>query len=153
MLLNNSLQTGGQHLCLMLLCLTSACAGRVVPATYATDQNQPQVVVPMDEFLHLTPLVPVIDSPQVVYPLLDQALARPGTRVELMVYYTGIGALDYSRASVAGFTLRKLFIEQGYDSTRLQYRAAPSRVPLKEKKYPYRRVDFVVSRLDTATNR
>lgn len=88
----------------------------------------------MDEVLHLTPLLPVLDSPQVVKRVLTHALATPGCYVRLVVHYTGAVPLDYQRASVAAFSLRKLLLRQGHDSTRIAYHAEPSKRPLREKK-------------------
>jgi hypothetical protein len=128
-----------------LLILTGACTRRIGPSSFVSHGQQRRAIIRMDEVLHLTPLQPVLDSAQVVAQVLTHAMDSPGRQVQLVVYYTGAGPLDYQRASVAAFSLRNLLIHQGYDSTRISYRAAPSKGPLHEKQYPYRRVDFVVT--------
>jgi|GEM_PF-6763141 len=103
-------------------------------------------IICLDNTLHLTTREAVIDSVALVRGILDFLLAEPDTRLLFVVYFNGVGPKDITDARVAGLRLKNLLVKQGYPDARIDYTDRFYRPRNGVARYPYRKVDLVVTK-------
>ena len=123
------------------------CQRRVPSAAFwqSTVKHQAGIIC-LDNTMHLTTREAVIDSVALVRGILDFLLVVPENRLLFVVYFNGAGPKDISDARVAGLLLKKLLVKQGYPDARIDYTDRFYRPRNGVARYPYRKVDLVVTK-------